>query len=175
MILKQINKTLALKYLNNDNNLFKDILDRFKEQYMHLNFSELNNDIFFEEIHKLKSLSKNIGAENLYQLSVEINDTKNREEENLLQEILIEVLNEINTIHIEEIVIQEKSTKSKEDLFKQILEAVIKNRPKKVEEPLSQLKQLNNLSLEEKDLIKELDKEIRRYNFKNIKNLLSNN
>lgn len=176
MSLKYINKELALKYLDYDINLYKNILDGFKEQYKNLDFLKLEDSSFFKEVHQLKSLSKNIGAANLYELAEKMNSKKTREEEDKLQESLYNVLDEIKKVSFTELPLYKSTThhdESKEELFEQILNGAIKNRPKKVEEPLEKLKQLNNLTSIEKELIQKIDKEIKVYNFGNIVNILS--
>ncbi|AXH13401.1 Hpt domain-containing protein [Halarcobacter bivalviorum] len=176
MNLKYINKDLALKYLDYDIKLYKNILEGFKEQYTNLNFLKLEDNSFYKEVHQLKSLSKNIGANQLYKLAEDMNKNKHRELETELQEILANVLSEIERVSIQEITttnILNTNEESKEELFAQILNGAIKNRPKKVEEPIEKLKTLKNLTEEEKILIEKLDKEIKVYNFKNIVNILS--
>jgi len=176
MNLKYINKELALKYLDYDINLYKNILDGFKEQYKNLDFLKLEDSSFFKEIHQLKSLSKNIGAANLYALAEKMNSNKTREEEDKLQEVLNNVLDEIKKVSITELPLYKYTTnesESKEELFEQILNGAVKNRPKKVEEPLAKLKQFENLTSREKEFVQKIDKEIKVYNFGNIVNILS--
>ncbi|RXK03055.1 hypothetical protein CRV02_02750 [Arcobacter sp. CECT 8989] len=176
MNMKYINKELALKYLDYDIKLYKNILDGFKEQYNSLNFLKLEDTSFFKEVHQLKSISKNIGANELFKIAEDMNKNKSRKSETLLQKTLENVLSEINEISLTDI---NNTTKtpvehySKKELFEQISNGAIKNRPKKVEEPLEKLKQIQNLTDDEKILISKLDKEIKVYNFKNIVNILS--
>ncbi|NVJ54340.1 MAG: hypothetical protein HWD90_11620 [Campylobacteraceae bacterium] len=176
MNLKYINKELALRYLDYDIKLYKNILEGFKEQYNSLDFLKLEDSSFFKEVHQLKSISKNIGANELFKLADDMNKNKNRNDEVLLQETLEEVLKEIDRLSLADINNTTNTTcdnSSKEELFEQILNGAIKNRPKKVEEPLEKLKQKQNLTEEEKNLISKLDKEIKVYNFRNIVNILS--
>ncbi|WP_417328506.1 hypothetical protein [Halarcobacter sp.] len=176
MNMKYINKELALKYLDYDIKLYKNILDGFKEQYNSLNFLKLEDTSFFKEVHQLKSISKNIGANELFKLAEDMNKNKNRKSETQLQETLENVLSEINEVSLTDINNTTDTTcehHTKEELFEQILNGAIKNRPKKVEEPLEKLKLNQNLTEDEKLLVSKLDKEIKVYNFRNIVNILS--
>lgn len=174
MRLKYIKKDLALKYLDQDLKLYKSILESFKEHYESLNLLKLDNNNFFKEIHHLKGFSKNIGANELYILAEEMNKNKNRNFQVKLQEQLCSVLNEISHVFINESKTSNFSVEeSKDELYEQILQGAIKNRPKKVEDPLEKLKHHNHLNSKDIDTIKKLDKEIKVYNFKNIINILS--
>ncbi|RXJ89415.1 hypothetical protein CRV01_08000 [Arcobacter sp. CECT 8983] len=173
---KYINKELALKYLDYDIKLYKNILEGFKEQYYNLDFLKLEDSTFFKEVHQLKSISKNIGANELFKLADHMNKNKTRKDEILLQETLLKVLKEIDElsfIDINNTTNTTGETYSKKALIEEILNGAIKNRPKKVEEPLEKLKQMQNLTKEEKLLVSKLDKEIKVYNFRNIVNILS--
>lgn len=175
MSFKYINKELALKYLDYDLNLYKNILESFKEQYKTLDFLKLEDKTFFKEVHHLKAISKNIGAKDLYLLAEEINKEKTRTKEQTLQKTLSSVLKEIPKIFTNEpeSFSSNIEIETKEELIKQILDGAKKNRPKKVEEPLEKFKKLTNLNLDDKKLISILDKEIKVYNFKTIINILS--
>lgn len=173
MYYKYLDKNYALKYLDNDKFLFKNILEDFFNHYKNIKLSSLENNCFFKEVHQLKSFSKNIGSEKLYLLSEEINRTQKRDKEKDLEAILVSLQKEIN-IFLQ----NEKTSKTndnftienkekKKELFNNILLAAKKNRPKKVED---NLKELKNIKLEEneKELLNNLNEEIRMYNFKNI-------
>ena len=176
MSYKYINKEVALKFLDNNIQLYKNLLEGFIEQYKDINFLNLDDPSFFKQVHQLKSISKSIGANELFNLVDDINRTKSREKEILLQKMLTDVLNTIKELSLNEInstLCSKYTHYTKEELFEQILNGAIKNRPKKVEEPLERLKQLPNLTKGDKLLITKLDKEIKIYNFKNIITILS--
>jgi len=176
MDLEYINKDLALKYLNNDLKLYQTVLKSFYDQYKNTNLLHLSNEDFFKQIHQLKSISKNIGAQKLYLLSEDINNNKTRDNEHKIQHTLYNTLNEVHHICEEQITQTKKvlnnKTYNKKELFKQILDGAQKNRPKRVEVPLMKLNSMDTLNEQEKNLVKQIEKELDVYNFKNIIEIL---
>ena len=178
MYYNYLDKNYALKYLNQDSVLLKAILENFFNHYKNINLSSLKDDCFFKEVHQLKSFSKNIGSKDLYLLSEEIDKTQKRTKENelkkliaLLQEEIIQFLeNEKNKQEENNLVIENEVRKK--ELFYNILISAKKNRPKRVETNLNELKRFK-LKENEKKLLTNINEEIRLYNFKNIVSLIT--
>lgn len=178
MNLNYINKTLAMKYLDNDLQLFKAILQSFKQHYKNIDFLKLDDKEFFKQVHHLKALSKNIGAIQLFDIAYDIHITKSRATQEKLQNILKAVLKEASLVTFAKILSTENKKKqtfikSKKQILSLLLEAAKKNRPKKVENAIMQLQSLENLDKQDLKLISKLNEELNQYNFKEIVNILS--
>lgn len=64
-----INTTLGLKYLNNNQQLYLKILNRFVERYKEFNVYNLKEEEFKSQMHALKGLSSTLGMEKLSELA----------------------------------------------------------------------------------------------------------
>ncbi len=64
-----INTTLGLKYLNNNQQLYLKILNRFVERYETFNVHNLKEEEFKPQMHALKGLSSTLGMEQLSNLA----------------------------------------------------------------------------------------------------------
>ena len=66
---RYINTTLGLKYLNNNQQLYLKILNRFVERYKEFNIHHLKEEEFKTQMHTLKGLSSTLGMERLSELA----------------------------------------------------------------------------------------------------------
>lgn len=174
-MLKNIDIKKGLSFLGNNNTLYKNILNNFYKDYVNINFNALLDKDFYIILHTIKGLSANIGANNLSSIAKKIEDIKDRRLISSLNEELYKVLKDIESINTSESKnIKKKKILEKEKrdtLFKSLLQACKTKLIKKCE-PL--IKELEEYELLEDDLIlfEQVKKELKRYRFKEIINLL---
>ena len=83
---------VGLQYLNNNEKLYNKILKNFLETYKNINLNSLDKKQNEIEIHTLKGLSKNIGAENLFQVIDRIEPKEIFNNRNIVQKELLYVI-----------------------------------------------------------------------------------
>lgn len=139
----------------------------------------INTEKFDTYMHTLKGVSGNLMLTKVYSLSKEIYETKDDEIKiNSLPKLresikeVIDFIKEKFSMDIEESLQKiEISQADKSDLFKELLEAVKSNRPKKC---ISVFDEINKYKLNESEseLIKQVQDCVNDFNFKNAQNLL---
>jgi recombination DNA repair RAD52 pathway protein len=171
-----INETIALENLDNNELLYENVLESFLIQYEKLNFTALEDKEFFLEVHALKGLCETLGIKNLFDITYEINELKERKNELSLQENLKLVINEIKATKKPKI--SEENTEKIEltidlekELFQKLLDSAKSFRPKLVEESLNIFSKYK-LHQKNKKLIDEISLLLKEYNFTQIEKLL---
>lgn len=167
-----INKDIGLKNLNNDENLYENVLEGFLSQYNTCNLIELEDSEFFIQVHTIKGLAQTIGAMQLFDISFEINNTKQREKQTILQNKLSLVINELNNTEFKKettnnSILKDLDEEERIKLFNSLKESALTYKPKIVEEIISKLKNYN-LSQKDTQLLDKLSSHLKVYNFREI-------
>ena len=76
---KNIDTTVALKYMANDKKIFLKILEDFYLSNKNITLEELDDSEFKRSTHTMRGLSKNIGAISLYKVTQELDETQNKD------------------------------------------------------------------------------------------------
>jgi len=76
---KYIDTTIGLKYLNNNEELYLKILNRFLTRYRDFDIKSIKEDDFKSEMHTLKGLSSTLGMEQLSTLAKKLYEEQNEE------------------------------------------------------------------------------------------------
>jgi signal transduction histidine kinase/CheY-like chemotaxis protein len=176
-------KDLGIEYMAGNIKLYKKILYSFYDKYKDLDekklslIKEKNEKEFKTCTHTLKGLSKNIGAQDLHEIVVELDETLDK---NLIKKCLKQlslVTSELSTWvdekkddNIEKNVMLDFSA----DVFNPLEEAIKTHRPKIIESALKKL-EVQNLSKSEKNFLEKLKSYIEKYKFKEALELFKGN
>ncbi len=171
---KSINTNLGLEYMAGNLQLYKKILNSFYDKYKDLDEKKLSqvkeksDEEFKTCIHTLKGLSKNIGAQNLHEIAIKLDETADK---NLVEECLKRlslVISELRTWtdgekddNIEENFITDFS----KEVFMHLEEAIKTHRPKTIELALEKI-EIEKLSKTEKNFLEKLKSYLEKYKFK---------
>ncbi len=134
-IFENIDTVIGLKYLAGNQKLYLKILNDFYNNYTNYNFKTLGNEEFKRAIHTLKGLSANIGASSLNRIAKEIDETQNKELQELLDTELKIVLNELSKIvqlKKQSVSSDELNQQKRDELFLQLKESLKTAMPKKI-------------------------------------------
>ncbi|NCO02181.1 MAG: response regulator [Epsilonproteobacteria bacterium] len=125
-----IDTSLGLHYMVNNEKLYLKILNSFYNSYKELNLENLNAKEFKNVIHTLKGLSANIGATNLSNIAKEIETTQNKNLFPKFYEELHKVCDELSNVQIVGSAIETADiTKEKRDeLFGRLEDAISSKR-----------------------------------------------
>ena len=150
---KNINTSIGLEYVNMNKKLYLKILNSFYTDYHHLNIENLNDEEFSRTIHTLKGLSSNIGALELNEVSIELEDTLNQELiqkfEEKLHNVLVELEEKLNTSKlVSNTILLELSDSLRDELFLKLKDAVNTKRPKNCN---TVIKEIESYTLNNKD------------------------
>lgn len=173
--LKYLDSNQALKKLNNNEKLYKKILNDFYKQYNNIDFEQMEKDEFQRALHTLKGLSLNIGAVKLHKI---VKELENSSDKVLIEELKIE-LNKIvkelkniipkkNSSDIKKLPITEEL---KEKLFSNLIEALEHKRPKIILPAMEELDKYS-LDLEDQKIFDKAKELILSYNYKDVLVLL---
>jgi PAS domain S-box-containing protein len=166
--LKNIDVDLGLKYLLGNKKLYLNILNDFYNSYKKLKLIDLNEQEFKRTLHTIKGLSANIGANTLYEISKELEETKDK---NLFLKFDTELnllLSELKVLDIkskEEVILLKLSKDKRDKLFYELKEAVNKKRPKSCKVVLDEIK-MYQLVDEDKVVFNKIESFIMKYRFK---------
>lgn len=103
--MQYIDYSLAMEYLGNNERLFKLVSDSFLKSYV--NFASLISNLFankehdkaYHEIHNLKGITLNLGAEKLYNVTQKLLDSI--KENNVSSDVVKEYLDVFNDTYLE--------------------------------------------------------------------------
>jgi len=148
---KNIDKTIGLSHMGNNEKLYTKILNDFIKDYKNITLENLNENEFDRTIHTLKGLSANIGAIELNKIAIELESTQDTNILPKLYDELEKIINEIKENQQNKkptIQLQILSSGKRDELFSKLKEAVDTKRVKKCE-PI--IKEIEQYTLEKKD------------------------
>ena len=168
---KYIDSEIGLKHLAGNKKLYMKILKDFYADYKNLKLEDLKDEDLKRKIHTLKGLSANIGAKELYNITKEIDETKNKFLYNKLYSKLKLVLDELQIISFEkanqQIVKEIISATKRDELFLKLSDVVKTKMPKKCQPIIDELDRYQ-LSSKDSELFEEVKKLIKKYKFKEV-------
>jgi CheY-like chemotaxis protein len=152
-IFKNLNTQKALKMVMGNTKIYKNILKGLVE-FESTKLEELNEEDFKRTIHTIKGISGSAGAERLYEIAKEINETLNK---SLLPQFYEEFKKVVDEIKSSGILNEKKETISKEKkeaLIEKLKEALKSKRPKRVKEVMEEIEKYEIDLKEAKEFIK---------------------
>ncbi|MCD6260033.1 MAG: response regulator [Helicobacteraceae bacterium] len=165
---KNIDTSAGLLHMGNNQKLYMKILKNFYSSYKNFALDGLDNEERLRAIHTLKSLSANIGAKDLYKILQELEIKESR---TLISQLYVElhsVLEEINTVDLQDDVLvtlkKYCSEEMKKELFEKLRAALQTKRPKKITQALEQIEQCH-LTLEQQMSFENIKKQIEKFDF----------
>lgn len=170
-----INYEIGLQYLNNNEKLYNKILKNFFDTYKNLNLNSLDKTQNEIEIHTLKGLSKNIGAEKLFQIINNLEPKETFANCEIIQKELLCVIEELSRVNFIEqqndLVLTELSLEQKETLFHELYNAIKQKKPKLCNITIQEI-QKYKLSDYDTKIFENTKHEITQYNFKQAEILI---
>jgi len=170
-----INYEIGLQYLNNNEKLYNKILKNFFDTYKNLNLNSLDKTHNEIEIHTLKGLSKNIGAEKLFQIINNLEPKETFTNCEIIQKELLCVIEELSRVNFIEqqndLVLTELSLEQKETLFHELYNAIKQKKPKLCNITIQEI-QKYKLSDYDTKIFENTKQEITQYNFKQAEILI---
>ncbi len=88
----------ALTSLDSNRQLYLKILKNFYEDYAYFNAQDSNDAEFTRVMHTLKSLSQNIGSQELYMLAYKLEEKRTQKETKKITSVIKNICEEINTL-----------------------------------------------------------------------------
>jgi len=173
-----IDSKTALKYLNNNKKLYLKILKNFYNNYKDINFFLMSKTEKEREIHTLKGLSLNIGAETLHQTIRKFELSKDKSSFDLIENQLNYVIKELEIV--EKISDEKKfrilsniklSDTERSHLFQELYDSIKQRKPKLC---ANSIHKIDTYKLEHQDdiVLEKIKIEIKQYNFKKANILL---
>jgi len=172
---KNIDREKGLAHLAQSEELYKNILIDFYTNYKDFQFQLSDETNFKMELHILKTLSASIGADNLHQIALRLNNRSDTVFIHQLYQELSLVLEEL-TILLE----KEESTtiegklldsKNRERLFLALQEVLKTRKPKKCEIIITEFEQYQ-LEKEDEIIFNKIKDLVKKYKFKEAMELL---
>ena len=177
---ENIDKKIALKSINENKKLFIKILIKFLK-YKDIKLEELNEEEFARIIHTLKGVLLNIGATKLYEIVVKLDKIKDKKLLSEFYEELNKVCTEIeqkmlnysfdNSIPYNEK--KELNAEKREELLKNLEEAIDSMRPKRYHLILLEL-ETYKLDYHDNKMIESIRASLDEYDFREVKQYLQN-
>ena len=168
-----INRSIGLKYSNNNKKLYLKILQNFYSDFHDLSIERLNQEEFKRFIHTLKGLSANIGAIDLNLIIKQFEKTENKSLLNLLLNklfLVIDELKDIGKISNKKLLVLHSTLRNQ--LFLDLKEAVNTKRIKKCE-PIFQKIEKYKLSNVDQQLFDCVKNDVEEYKFKSAIQILN--
>ncbi len=175
--LQHLDTQAGVARLAGNTQLYSKIVKDFVTNYKGIDLEGMDEDSFKRTVHTIKGLSANIGADALHEITVKVDRTLDRTLLPEFYERLLEVCEEIEEHFFEEsdAAAQEKEPigeEKKRELFAKLLEAARTKRPKNCEPVLEEFERYN-LPEEDAARFEEVKKLIKRYKFKQVEQLLT--
>jgi len=177
--IKGFNCQAALKRLGGNRKLYLSLLTRFSSDYEKFDLLSVTDNNLLRTVHSLKGVSGNLGAEELYKLSVECETALKSDDRTLIQdlqnktmetvEILKNSMKETSEIKTENKEIPEANLKQ---LIEDLKEALKARKPKPVKEAMDILKNAE-LGTNRKRTLIEIEKSVRKYRFPDALKMIS--
>jgi len=165
----------GLKLLAGNKKLYLKIVNDFYNNYLNLELDKLNDDEFKRTVHTLKGLSANIGATKLYEITKKLDETQDKSLIYSWQVEMKKVLDELQSkLQLkEENQIQKTQLPHAEikELFLKLKKAARTKRSKECKLIIDELEQYKLSSLDKK-IFEDVKKLLRKYNFKEIVEIL---
>jgi CheY-like chemotaxis protein len=163
--LKTLDTKFGLNLLMDNTVLYRQILKGLLK-YKDLNCEDMDDEVFKRMMHSLKGLCASAGGANLSQMAKEIEESLNRDLLPKFVATLNETIEEIETKVIEtDKQKKELSDEKKEELFKNLKEAVLTKRAKNCKPILEEI-EIYNLKEEDNKLFEEIKQLINKFKFK---------
>ena len=163
-----IKTDVGLKHLMGNKGLYLKILNDFLNKYENFNMDNLSEQEFKIETHTIKGLSANIGANFLYKIAKELDESGDKK---FLEEFCYEldlVIKELRTTLIQKKIEVDKkiiSKKLRNDLFEELKVAIKSRRVKNTKDVIKKILKYT-LSSDDKDLFDKISFLIEKYDFK---------
>jgi len=168
----------GLSYAGGSQELYQDMLANFVSTYKTLEFETMPPELFARSTHTLKGLSKSIGATNLVEHAVRLDQTQDRSLLPGMLEALTEVIQAIEQKLPQENQPTTQSSKSpipsgaREELFVQLKESVYLGRAKNCQSVVEELERVE-LSASDDRLFQAIKPLLKSYNFDEAEALLN--
>jgi len=172
---KNLNTALALENLADNKTLYLEILQDFYKQYKDFTLKSLSQEQLTMQMHTLKGLSASIGAQAIFNLTKELELSK---DESLYKALTLELhnlLDELKTLlnptQLQEKELQTTSDEHIQELFQTLKETITLNRPKLLS-PL--LEEISNYKLpqESQETFKKVHKLLQDFKYEEAEKLL---
>jgi two-component system sensor histidine kinase EvgS len=156
---KYIDKKVGLSHLNNNKTLYVKVLNDFYLDYKDIKLENLDNEELKRTAHTIKSLSANIGAINLSNISKEIEEKFDDKLFDKFYKELNKVLGELKDITKPKTDINLKfiDDKTKTKLFNDIKDFAKKRRAREIRKIIKELKECK-LNDEDREVLDEVEK-----------------
>ena len=173
---KHIDTEQGLSHLAQSEELYKNILIDFYKSYKDFSFDISNETEFKMQLHILKTLSASIGANDLHQITLQLDKT---DDKSLVPKIYYELgilLNELtilieqkDIVSVEKIVLQ---SSKRDALFLSLQESLKTKKPKKCEVIIDEFERYS-LEKEDKILFDKVKMLVKKYKFKEAMELFN--
>ena len=164
----------GLQYLGENKKLYLKILRDFYTKYQNFTLDEISKEDFSRELHTLKGLSANIGAESLRKTLQMFENTQDKVVLESLRLELRNVLDELKTLGLEKETQSVKKTISQvqsEEMFLKLRDLIATSRPKNIAVFIKEIEQYTLADNDEK-LFESIKKLLKKYKFKEAISLL---
>lgn len=167
---KTIDSEKSLEYLGGNKKLYIKLLNNFKIDYKDLDLNSFEDETFSIFIHTLKGLSRNIGADSLYEVVYKLDETQDKKllpklshELNLIIDELEEKLPKLkeNKIKIKK---ENISVDRRDELFLRLKNYIDHMKPQKSNETIEEIEKYQ-LSEQDESFILEIKELVNEYCF----------
>ena len=165
--LKFIDTKIGLNHLAGNQKIYINILKDFRKKYEYLKITELQSEESKRTIHTIKGLAGNIGAQELYEISCQLNNTLNRNQLLSFHTALEKVITELKEHFINDIDVQKPilTPELKENLFAELKKATLTKRLNLITPVVKKLSEYD-LSGEKNEDIRQLITLLKKYQIK---------
>ena len=174
--LKTVDTSMGLSHMAQNKKLYMKILYNFYNSYKDVKFENLDEAEFNIQIHSIKGLSANIGANNLHIVTKELYESKDRALLSKfytdLNRVLDELKDKLETTQEEFNTLNLKlSTEKRDELFEALRIASSKRRSRECNQIIDKIQQYKLLE-EDKSLLLNIKKLIQNRKFKEAEKIL---